>query len=277
MQVKLNLLEGAQTQVGSQGVTRTVTAFVSDIPTENPAMVLDLALTAPGVPQYGDPHPADPSCIVYDRIAEPWGCDQARITIRYKLPIPSGGPGGGGGGQPYTIRDGYSLVPVTTGLIPGKALPIEVSLWNVPNARDTVRPQELSYQMPLRTRTILGTVPGDQIQQVGRYAGSVNDKPYGGLPKGYWLFAGFETETLDSGRSYVFSGTIITKTVENWSSQVFFRHDNGRVQKVAEADIQAIRDAEYKHGVILQKSGVGSFGLYPTADFDALFQSLRRR
>lgn len=112
-----------------------------------------------------------------------------------------------------------------------------------------------------------GSPPASMIAALG----SVNDAPWRGLPKGYWLYADQSDVTQDKGNSYNITLELWSKLNEDWSTWDILRHQNGRNLYIDPAQVAAAKELGYVYGINDDYNGFLKTGLYPVADFSGIF------
>jgi hypothetical protein len=273
--VKLNLIEGSTLEYDYDYRQRTVQAHVKDIPTSDPNLVLDLARRAPGMPQIGDPHPADPLVKCKRHRVVGAADDQCWVTITYE----SARVSSGGATPTFVARDGTTLTPIQTQTCPGTRKPFEVRWLFDKNKPPLVDALTVNVQMPVRTLSLSGIVNEAQKLSIYQYVGCVNAQKFYGLDPGYWLFAGMENQTVDGGVTYGVTCQFVSKNYEDWSEWGLFRdqHTGKYVtgQDVRDA-VRRVVTLPYQFGTIVaDNAGVTRVGPYPMVDFSVPFPRFR--
>jgi hypothetical protein len=290
--VLLDRIEGASLQTsliaGSTVHARNHTrvAIVKDIAVDASAdpNVLVKALAAAGLPQLGDPHPSGDRSILLFHDIRPLANDQAKILMNYG-PFGGNDPNQDGNVSPvYTLEDGTIGQNITTQFYPNSGYePIRMgySTLNIPP-----KSVNLTYYQPMRTVVLTASnLLGDSkwTKSLRSSVGLVNEKLWLDMPKGYWLFYGFESQisiTTGVGRRYNVRATLVCRNNLDWSFVTFMERPDGTPIEFKTSDIQTISSPEYSSTQSHIPSGIPTGGLirifpYRTTDFGSIFNFTR--
>jgi hypothetical protein len=273
--VKWDTVERAQLRIASDG-TQTIVrgGWLKDIHTNGVSnnRIFTQAVKTTGVPALLSPHP-DPdfaACLLRQLIvdAQPGNNRKARILGIYstqamgwaEIPVT------------FVLQRRTTLMQHTTELHPiNSRAPITVTWVNPADPTDVVkRVVAMQYLKPfqrlLATGYYIGTPPASMLGALG----SVNDAPFRGFGKGYWLYASQGDVTRDRGGSYTIDLELWNKMTEDWSSWAVLRDHNGRYLKVDPADVASLAAQPYVEGST-GRNGVTKTGLYKAADLGGIF------
>lgn len=205
------LVEEASAKETSEGVEITEVFFVDEI-SGDPEKKFRLALTAPGIPRLGTPHPDFGDIIVVEVSPRFKGPTQAHVTIQYRRPsIDKGDPAPGGIGAVLdlgTISVGATTSErETTEDINGR--PLQVS--HIVQVDDGLGGTEDDLQTQIRTAQV--STPqvvlrisrleaGSPDAKARQYVGTTNAKPVGKDPPRSWLCTRIEGSSNDGGKTY---------------------------------------------------------------------------
>jgi hypothetical protein len=227
-------------------------------------------LSVAGMPAYGDPFGSGDfaGVTLRQRIVE--GIDgnakKVRIALIYKstggyAPIP----------VTFILSRRTAMVEVTAEIHPGtgEAMVIE---WQHPtdiNFR-VKRTAGFRYRRPHQVIVADGYYVGEPPAAMVNALGSVNSSTWRGKAVGYWLYSGQSDVTRDFGGSYNITLELETRVTVDWSDYELFGNHQGRNLTVDPSDLSALRGQPYAFDVKKQ-NGLMRVGLYPLADFNALF------
>lgn len=184
----------------------------------------------------------------------------------------------------YDSTTGLAPIPVTfvlsrrtttvieeTELHPGTRQPFLLSWINPANGNDTVfRTGRIRYRRPHQVLVADGYFIGEP--PAGMVAGlrSVNDAPWRGYPKGYWIYSEQSDVTRDFGGSYNITLQLENRIDRDWSEWETIGDHYGRVLKLNQTEIDDVASRPYNYGVYVG-NGFLRIGPYPTGDFGAFF------
>jgi hypothetical protein len=163
----------------------------------------------------------------------------------------------------YDSTMGIAPIPVTfvlsrrtttvieeTELHPGTRQPFLLSWINPANGNDTVfRTGRIRYRRPHQVLVADGYYIGEP--PAGMIAGlrCVNDAPWRGYPKGYWMFTEQSDVTRDFGGSYNITLQLETRIDRDWSEWETIGDHYGRVLKLDQDEINDVESRPYNYGV----------------------------
>lgn len=277
--VRIDRIDGASIERLPQFTRAVRVAYVEDIPTTNPEAVQSLALRAPGLPQLGDRHPTEANCrLVGARVFSP-SDSQAMVYLTYETPR------SGGTAEHSVVTESTSLIGVPTQLLPGTWQPISVRWSGAGTYTDAAgntnavtlfknETATVTHQVPIRVATFAWPRDDEPSAALTNAIGTVNKRPWRGLPEGHWLFNGLDTETHDRGNSYAIRATFITKVHEDWSTYAVLRQSHlGKFITVDAAVAGELRRRKYAYGVFHGgngRQGITKIGGYLMTDFTNL-------
>jgi hypothetical protein len=269
---KIDLIEGGSIDIAFDYRQRTRMAFVYGLDTSNPALVLDLATRAPGMPQIGQQHPADPICRLTRQRVEGVSSDIAFVTLIYETPRAQGLYGTAV--PKFVVRDAVATVSETTWLVPGTKEPLVVRYYDSSDKNNRLaKPFASSIDLPAKKLVFSGIVRKDKRKDIGDLVGTVNLKAWRGKPPGWWKFEGWTSETVDNGITYGVSVEFISCAWQDWSRYDFFKDPRtGIPYTVPDYEVKRLKALPYQHGIIKQSQlGLTRWGPYPQADFSRIF------
>lgn len=241
--------------------------------TPNDPLALEKALTVGGVPQLHDLHPSIPDCRVVRHIFRGLAGNQVKGQIIYETPT--------GGSTPTTgsffLRDSTTLTSELTEVNPVTGFPLLVKYTpsateDTPNPAQDARVHSVQYLVPMRVLSVVAIINDRPNINILNAVGAVNNKPWQGLPKGYWLCVSFTGDTADQEQSYRIETAFMTRLRRDWSSFITYKDDRGQVPANIKADdVNNLMNGEYLADVFDNYNGIRKSGLYPEADFQAIF------
>jgi hypothetical protein len=276
MRVYLNRVSGSSASEGTLLSKFVETAFVDEIPADNPAAVKVLALRAPTIPRRGESHPVVPNARVVDVQATPadgvgtsLGA-QCWVTITYETST------GSAIDTPWVIRDGSILSPAQTQVFPDTWSPLVVRWKNPAAATDIIEDTgTISFARPTRSIVCTGEVNGRPPSTWLKAIGTVNSRLWQGLKPGYWLCGGVESETRNQGSTYSVQVTFLSRVHVDWSEYVLARNFNtGKFVPVPARDAQALKDKAYEWGFVIDPAGITRVCPYRTSNFQGIFRQI---
>lgn len=272
MRLLLDTVQGHEihTSIGQGRISRMALAIAAK--NELPPMLpfgpsnsqLIKALALSGLPQKGDPYPHPDYAEYYlkDHIARAFNAWHYGIEMIYEY-------------RGLTVySDTSTLQSVPTQLHPKDFKPLYVK-YRADGLGGTStlikKPLTFNTTLPLRHYTVSKTVDFEASQAVLDAFGTVNELPWHGHPKGYWLMSSLSGETVDDGITYTYSATWTTKQKEDWSQFGFLEDDRGRPIPLPEADVMNLRKKPYEYSVDDTVNGVLKAGMYALSDFFSIF------
>ena len=267
MRLILDTVQGHEADLGVYNGRVIRTGLITGLPiasgVTNPMAMLS-ALSGLGMPQRGDrfPHPDYHDFFVKRHILRAIAATQAIVQIVYEYH------------GLLVIQDTSTLTSQSTQLHPKDFSPLYVK-WKNPNgganAAQVIRIANFNTLLPLRHVIASQTIDHQASDSVLLSFGSVNDRPWYGLPAGYWLFSGLEGLSDDNGITYSYRVTISTKQREDWSQVEYLRDDRGVSVIVPEANVRTLRNTPYAYSQDSSVNGLLKVGLFPMVNFYNLF------
>lgn len=264
MRLILDTVSGAELDsgIGAGRILRTGLIIGIPLPMYPPdPTILVQALEASGMPQKGDPHPAPgyEKWFCKRHIIRPVNAGQATVVIVYEyLGI-------------LSIIDSSTLSGAPTQLWPQDFTPLYVH-WRPASdpTKDLPKLLTLNAMLPLRHITISQTIDHEASPDVLAAFKTVNNQPWMGLPKGYWLFSGIEGSSQDQGITYTYTAVLSTKQTEDWSQMGFYVDEAGHNVYVDPGLVSALRSEEYTYAIHDTVNGVTKVGMFDLSDFQAI-------
>jgi len=193
--VKLDQMEGASTRRTLEGWEAQRTAYVSGLSGDYHQRMAQ-AISATGIPQLRQPHPAISSIFVTSIDAKPAGVDGAIVRIEYgtgsgkHLPSP---------GDPAMIEVGATLSQTSTHQT-ASGDPLEVSLGDDSESpRQIARVTKFIPQVTVRYSRLELSSPGSKARQ---YVGKINSEEVFGSDAGTWMCTAITGRSNDGGETY---------------------------------------------------------------------------
>jgi hypothetical protein len=224
-----------------------------------------------GLPNYGDgfPDPRYSTVPLRQRIIEGIDGNNNRVNCTCVYEWTSGGFVAGP--VTFILTRRTSTAEVSTEVHPDTLKPITVKWRNPVNPADFVeRTARFRYQESRQVLTAdgyyVGTPPDAMIDALN----SVNASQWRGKGKGFWWYSGQSDVTRDYGNSYNVTLEVQSKLTKDWSQYDILEDQHGRHLEVPQVAVDLMKAAPYTYGV-LSHNGITKVGLYPTADFNAIF------
>lgn len=269
MNLRLDIVAGAEldSEIYAGRITRMALVTNIGVPLWPPdPTVLIQALGAVGMPQKGDsfPHPNYSQYFVKRHIVRALQTSQVMVSIIYEFR------------GILTVRDSSSLSNVRSQLSTIDFTPFYVT-WTPPGGAPISKALTLNSVLPSRHLTVSQTLPYKASTTILDSFACVNDRPWQGLPIGYWLFSDIIGETVDNGITYTYTATFSTKQWEDWSQLGFIQDDNGVPVMIAptiaevNALVKKLRLKPYAVGQDTTVNGLTKVGDYPMVDFKKIF------
>lgn len=250
------------------------------------ATALARALGAFGVPLLGDAYDniRFPGCVCtrHDLRAAEGTDDAVELVASFETLL----PGGPNTTSLFIETDDDCEVEATTQLLmplPGDVAtqPIQITVDYDPSIAGTPptdpptpkgsKPANTSFPQTIRRLVLQGVVVATSLDSFRGYRSYVNDQPWHGLPKGYWRFTRFSTQTGRAGGIFVVNAEITTWQTKNWAVyEVYYSPQLGQFVSVDPAVVKGLNDLPYSRGV-LKANGITKVGHYFSTDFLALF------
>ena len=278
-QVTIDRIEDGSVRRTTQGWSIQRSAYVSGL-TGSPSSILPRALTAPQMPQEGDPHPNVPAAKVTGHYAVGAGGGEAIVYITYESP--AGVPPPTGGGQPtFVVTDDTSTRTTQTQMVGGKPLRVAWQAAGDPGGGDSI-PDTLTIGVEEQVQdvTLWGVVSNVDVRSLRKFVGRVNANTWEDEPAGRWLFRRLTSETQDRGRTYAVTA-VVSRAPEDrvWCRSGIMRHqDSGKFVTIAAADVARIVAAERSYPTDASRAPSfvafnGAIVAYPyrIADFGRIF------
>lgn len=248
MSVALDQIANASIRQNAAGIEATRIAHLTEI-SGRPDARAQTALTAPGMPRYGDPHPAIPDLRVVDVVLTPLDVRQWQATIIYRVPTPEelihAEP-------PGTVvdREWFSSNVTVDRLFDadgnrmwhwyaGNPQSVSITGGNVQVVRSNtrqlgVKADRADVQIPSVGVRVLMTEASDVRSRRG-FIGATNAGYWSGDPPETWLFAGVAGR-LERGR---------------WLNtyELIYRVDGWRLESVIEFNGAPPSDASVGNGI----------------------------
>jgi hypothetical protein len=275
--IKPDRIDGALLDHGKD-FTRCVRIFqVYDIPLPATGFAADIlikSLATSGMPQIGDGHPNITNCTVQRHIVRGMATNQARVEIVYETPVAGA----------FSPPQGTLLLRDSTVLTTEETSVSELGNVIHVNYQPTVNPtgnsrvtKVATFQklLPMRQLTIAGIIKGAAnrpSEDVLNAIGTVNENPWQGLKKGFWLFSGFTGDTADLGKTISIEASFLTRIHRDWRSFATFRDDRGEIpQDIKQADVNNLRDRKEYSISAIPANGLVAVGLYKMSNFRSIF------
>jgi hypothetical protein len=161
-----------------------------------------------------------------------------------------------------------------------------------------------TFQHPLRQLTVVASIFNQPSIDVLNALACVNDRPWQGLNKGYWLFNSFDvvpfepTDDFEECIAWTVKANFISYVHQDWCQYHFMRLPNGDFAPVGDESLKAVRNRGYGSGTetTTQRgdklytdgsesvdinlpngskakawSGFAKYSLYPQRDFYSIF------
>ncbi len=249
-----------------------------DVPaTGYDANVLIKSLAVSGLPQLGDLHPSIADCRVQRHLVRGLASNQVTIAIYYETGQTGSAISPVG---TYVLRDSSALTTEETQVTYDGGHPIKISYrpTGITNPPIDTWVANVNHLVPLRVLSASAVVNGKPSDAMLSAIGRVNASPWQGLPTGYWLCAGVNSQIQQQNGSlavYTVDVSFMTKNSRDWSTYVTFKDDRGHVP--ADIDANDVRNFQtFSYASVLQSGGVYANGitkvaLYGLSDFSSLF------
>jgi hypothetical protein len=275
-------IAGAVVERGVPGMMRAVRPAMVAMNTLSlsPWQILNQALLQGSLSQPGEPHPEDERCLLSRARAVAVTDSLARIDLIYeRVPL-------------TTYQEDEVVVPIRTMNLPGTRQQIMASYsgegW--PGAA-LKRACTITYRCPMRKlvvgKALFGFSLSTLVPDTAKAAvGCVNDRPWMGLEKGFWLADGLRTQAIEPDDNFEFAlcfyvyATFFSQVRHDWSYWQFLQLPNGHYVKVEAGDISAALTAGYDlnapsyrgdNSAITQGKGFAVAYPYPAVNFYEIF------
>jgi hypothetical protein len=270
--VIFDLVDGAEASRDKDGSRAVRTGYIKDLDvTGDPQDILARAVDLLPA-EYSAFSAAYPTLQLVRHVVVPFGRanNRARFSLFYEAaPIAEGG----GGPIIFSFERKRQMVNVQTQLHPSNG---EATLnidWRSPVDHRAEQPQvaSMSIMTPLASIVATGYVRGTPPTAYDAVFGRVNNQPWKGKPKGFWLFVGAEETTRDFGRTYEIRLEFLSKWTEDWTSWAVYRHPaTGLFIPVKKSDRAELKSLAYSYA-IAKRNGITRAGLYDLGDFNNTF------
>lgn len=235
----------------------------------DPSEIYQAILTVPGMPDYGSGIGSTGLGVALrQRVIE--GIDSNSGKVRIALIYDSSG---GLAPIPVTfiLSRRTTIVEVTAEIHPGTGEAMVVE-WQHPTdiSFRVKRTAGFRYRRPHQVVVADGYYVGEPPAAMVNALGSVNNDTWRGKAIGYWLYSGQSDVTRDFGGSYNITLELETRVTVDWSDYELFGNHQGRNLTIDPTDLSILRGLPYSFDVKKQ-NGIMRVGLYPLADFIALF------
>lgn len=203
--------------------------------------------------------------------------DVVKVRILYSTPVSTAE----GSSQTFVIEDDTITVSDTTQIVlddQGALQQIIIQFKDPKNPKIKSAPMvgTVSYERTLRRIVLSGVLKAQFLDPYRAAVNCVNDAEFLGLPRAYWRFANWSSQTLDLGRTYMVRAELLADIERDWSKYVVGRNaNNGKLIAVAKQDLNALQNRTYVRGILTIPNNPGA-GIvrvcpYNTTDYSALF------
>jgi hypothetical protein len=178
-----------------------------------------------------------------------------------------------GGDSIFTLERHRRLENVTTNKHPKDNSAITVKWRDPTNPKSFKTPcvVDVPYRQPLLVLVATGYIVGNPPPEYETAWRKVNQTPWQGYPKGYWMYMGADDRTEDYGNSYSIRLEFETKVTEDWSEYAVFRdHTTGNILPVDNKILSFLKTFSYAYSKT-EHNGVVKAGLYELAEFNDIF------
>lgn len=235
---------------------------------------------------YGSPHPENSAFLLRRYQIIPLSRGKVAFlaqyeTINYSYPSIGGNTGG-----TWMLEDTTTLVTREENITgDGKPIRVKYEVYGSnPNRsqnaeivgnRYTV--SSISVSRPTRSIRMASLIQGTPPSNAGEYTGYVNSATWLSSRVASWLITAFSMNVV-SPNVYSLSATVTKAPLtfgvseSDWREFVILRDNiSGKFVNVADAEMDAARNATYNYGIIYEGNGVTAVGPYPTVDFGTIF------
>jgi len=244
-----DIVEAARLTQDQDGFTASRTFLVDDV-SGSAAARLYSALTSPGIPQYGEPHPTIPLIQVVDRQASPMKSGaQIRVEITYSVPSDD---------DATTSESGTGKVLITSSLtneqthfdIHGDLIKARYasSLNSINTTYSAIEVQRPQMRITLSRRE--SRMPKSKIQ---KYLGRINSTSWSDFPAQTWLCSGISVRETNGEFDVDYS---FEYREERWKGELVVPLNTSEAQ-----DSPIDKD---------RGNGYALFDVYKTVDFNGL-------
>lgn len=238
---------GSSVERGVPGIMRAVVTHKIRMYTVGmtPMSILNEALKHSYFAQPGEPHPEDDRALLSRARAIAESDDIARIELIYeRVPL-------------VTYAEFNATVPIRTQNLPGTRQQIMASYsgdgW--PGAA-LKRASTITYRCPMRKlvigKAMFGLPLSDLVpEELKNQMPCVNDRPWHGLDKGYWLWDGLNTRAIESTDDFTIAlcfyveASFYSQVQHDWSYWSFLQLPNGHYVQVDAAVIDQLVTTGY--------------------------------
>lgn len=269
--IKGSLLD-VQSAPGSNIKQQVRTGIIKDLDVvgSSDAEVLNKAFDAitAAVP-FGTPHPRGDVGPFNRLILRP--IESISNMLRFEMVY---GTGAMSGNSAYLLRYSTVMQSYNTRFLPGTGRNRRIATLDFkdPDTGKTVKANSINMTLmrPIRTISVTSIQTGAPEEGDDDMVNLVNNAPWQGKPRGYWLVTGYETAISFYQGYYQASATVMTKGNENWFEVgVLVDPTTGLPVKVDEAKLGAALKS-YDYGVFPYE-GFVVVGPYETENFNVIF------
>lgn len=272
VEVILDLVEDAAIDIDKTRRSFVRTGYIRGIDTSlAPPLIMAAATGAPGMPVQYSGHPAAPYSLLNRYAFRTQKGVNNKIYFKLLYDTPTGA--NPAGASLFTLEKNRYLSNVQTQLHPKDKSDLRITWENPDDATQRLTPQTatMSYLQPMLAITATGYIVGELPAGYESAYGKVNETPWQGYPRGYFLYLGAQDKTEDFGNSYTVKLEFLTKVTEDWSSYSIFRdHVTGLNMPVKKSDADALRAKSYSYSSD-GANGICKAGFYDLAEFNDIF------
>ncbi len=229
------------------------------------------ALGSAGMPQLGNAHPSIAGITVQRHIIRGLSNDQASVEIYYETPQH-------GAAISTVLITGSTELQTESAGVDGSGNALVISY--TPSG-GSVQNRHIPMNRLTPLRRIKVKVSQTSAPTVTQKAcvGRVNELPWEGLTKGYWLCDGFAFESDNAVTTWTTEASFVTRVYRDWKEYAIWIDENGLTPEgllVGQnlASIKTAMNAVYAYGSLASAQNPNGFkvvGFYPTADFGLIF------
>jgi hypothetical protein len=276
---QIEIIDGTKARIDRTGHVKPLDTSLSKPEILASALSAKLADGFTPFPAYGSNYPSsDPilnsALMRHVRVITVPGQSKALVYLRYETPD---GQSPGGGGSAFVLERRTTLVTKDKNFHPGDGTPFKVTWTNLNSLRTHSDVRPMPVFVPMQQLTATGYFIGDPPAEMTTAIRSVNDKPWCGFPKGFWMYVGEVDRTEDKGRSYSISLAFLNQVIEDWSDFQFLQDETGRTLPPDKIELALYMAIPYEYAVVRLSgapnppNGFIKVGNYPMADFNSIF------
>jgi hypothetical protein len=192
----------------------------------------------------------------------------AIVQLSYSS-LPFGEQNPGSGASAWTVEDDDYVEMEDSQLDPKSGKPLNLN-WTSPDGKYNTGPILLTLSRPqtVERYVLTGILAKSRLPKIRHIKGRLNDKKWGGLPRGYWRCSRFSTTALVGAKFCQARLELETKRDRDWAVEgLLLDPRDGRYK--ADPDAAAdVHKASYEFGAIIPKGkGVAKVGYYTFANF----------